>query len=130
MKKTIALISLLLALITAHAQSLQTAAKRPETLKSLKQLGLIWGFLKYYHPSVTSGSYNWDKELFSILPAVMNAGDAAKRDAVFMKWIDGLGPVTETTYPKANEVKLEPDLKWIQQSGFSEALSALLTKVA
>ena len=130
MKKTIALISLLLALITAHAQSLQTAAKRPETLKSLKQLGLIWGFLKYYHPSVTSGSYNWDKELFSILPAVMNAGDAAKRDAVFMKWIDGLGPVTETTYPKANEVKLEPDLKWIQQSGFSEALSALLTKAA
>jgi hypothetical protein len=37
-------------------------------VENLVKLGKIWGFLKYYHPSVTSGQYHWDYELFRILP--------------------------------------------------------------
>ena len=36
-------------------------------------LGKIWGFLKYYHPMVCDGQYNWDYELFRWLPEVLKS---------------------------------------------------------
>ncbi len=39
-----------------------------QKIEDLKYLGLIWGFLKYYHPNIAKGEYNWDFELFRILP--------------------------------------------------------------
>lgn len=32
-------------------------------IENLKTLGLIWGFIKYYHPNIAKGEYNWDYEL-------------------------------------------------------------------
>lgn len=37
---------------------------------AIAALGQIWGFMKYYHPEVRKGRYNWDAELFKILPLV------------------------------------------------------------
>ena len=34
-------------------------------------LGKVWGFLKYYHPTIASGKYNWDKELIQFLPGYL-----------------------------------------------------------
>lgn len=48
--------------------SLSKAEKKP-----LVALGQLWGFLKYHHPAVAKGDYDWDMELESILPAIMNA---------------------------------------------------------
>ena len=38
-----------------------------DKIEDLALLGKIWGFLKYYHPVVASGKYNWDFELFKII---------------------------------------------------------------
>jgi hypothetical protein len=35
---------------------------------NLELLGKLWGFLKYHHPAVGKGNYNWDYELFRIMP--------------------------------------------------------------
>lgn len=51
-------------------------------LKDLKTLGLIWGFLKYYHPSVADGNFNLDFELFRILPRILNSGNTDERDVI------------------------------------------------
>ena len=36
-------------------------------IKNLELLGRVWGFLKYYHPAIATGNYNWDYELFRFL---------------------------------------------------------------
>ncbi len=97
----------------------------------LKTLGLIWGFLKYYHPAVRDGKYNWDYELFRILPKVIETKDTAQRDKILTNWINSLGAFkTENKKPNPKLlVKMQPDLNWISNSGFSPALTAALLHV-
>ena len=102
-----------------------------QNVKDLKLLGLIWGFLKYYHPNIAEGNLNWDYELFRIMPKIINANTAAIRDNIFVTWIKSLGDFEtnkETNVPD-DEVKLFPDLGWISESGFSQDLKTLLVDV-
>lgn len=62
-------------------------------IKVLTNLGMIWGFLKYYHPAVTSGKYNWDKELFLMLPKMMQASNSTDAYRIMENWVDSLGQV-------------------------------------
>lgn len=100
-------------------------------IKDLTILGLMWGFLKYYHPNVAKGNYNWDYELFKMIPEILNSKNNVQRDEIFADWITGLGEFTESKEdinPNL-EIKLKPDLDWINNSGFSNNLSSLLTRV-
>ncbi len=106
----------------------------PTTTKNLYDLGLIWGFLKYYHPIVASGKYDFDSELFRILPKVAYQEDMAIRDSILCDWIDDLGEfeINESVdTPSLDEVKakLEPDLEWITSSKFSRELETMLSNV-
>lgn len=100
-------------------------------LHTLKQLGLIWGFLKYYHPEVAKGARNWDQELFKILPKVILETDIVLKDSIFLDWINGLGPIRGRTKSPhmMGEVKMQPNTEWIENSGFSNDLVAALIKV-
>lgn len=100
-------------------------------IENLKTLGLIWGFLKYYHPTVAQGKYNWDYELFRILPKILNSENKKNRDEILVSWINNLGQFSEGNEitAKPSEIKLKPDLDWINNSAFSEELTTLLSKV-
>ena len=100
-------------------------------IENLKTLGLIWGFLKYYHPTVAEGKYNWDYELFRILPKILNSEKKQNRDEILVTWINNLGqfPEGNEIKVKSSEIKLTPDLDWINKSDFSEGLTTLLSKV-
>ena len=100
-------------------------------IENLKTLGLIWGFLKYYHPNIAKGEYNWDYELFRILPKVLNSENKINRDEILVKWIDSFGKFAAGKKPKAisQEIKLEPDLDWIKNSSYSDELITILLKV-
>lgn len=76
-------------------------------IENMKTLGLIWGFLKYYHPNIAKGEYNWDYELFRVLPKVLNAKNKKNRDEILIKWIDSLGefPANEVANTEVAEVK-------------------------
>jgi len=100
--------------------------------KALKDLGLIWGFLKYYHPQVAAGNYNWDYALFRVLPKILAANNQQQRDQVLTTWIQSLGAYdsqTDIQEPR-KEIKLKPDLGWISNSGFSDAPQQELQKVS
>ncbi len=98
-------------------------------MDNLKNLGLIWGYLKYYHPNVAGGKYNWDYELFRILPKISGAS-AKQRDEILADWIKGLGTFqTEKFTFDTKNVKIAPDLNWITNSGFSKELSDLLLQL-
>lgn len=82
-------------------------------IRRLVLLGKIWGFLKYYHPAIADGNYNWDFELFRILPDVINNNNKAARNARLSAWIRKLGPVVPAdTVVKTDHVKIMPDLDW------------------
>lgn len=100
-------------------------------IANLKTLGLIWGFLKYHHPAIAKGEYNWDYELFRILPKILDAKNTNDRDAILVKWINSFGelPKGKKVKIKSSTIKTEPDLNWIEQSNFSNELTGLLLKV-
>lgn len=100
-------------------------------IKNLKNLGLIWGFLKYHHPNIARGDYNWDYELFRILPKILNPENNKNQDEIMVKWINNLGQFSQKNEiaVKSFQVKIEPDLGWIKNSGFSDELTTLLLNV-
>ncbi len=102
-----------------------------KSVDDLKTLGLVWGFLKYHHPAIAEGEYNWDYELFRILPEYLEAEDNSSRDQLLVSWIQNLGEFTEGEFVnfEPSEIKLQPDLDWITNSNFSEELSALLSDI-
>ncbi len=85
-------------------------------IDNLATLGKVWGFLKYYHPRVTSGERHWDYELFRVLPAILAARDHAAANAALQGWTAALGVVNHCDpCAKLDEVDLQfrPDLDWI-----------------
>ncbi len=102
-----------------------------QKIEDLKTLGLIWGFLKYYHPNIAKGNYNWDFELFRILPKILDADNTKERDIYLTKWIENLGDyhVAEKEETAPLDIKIKPDLDWITTSGFSNALTSELIHV-
>jgi C-terminal processing protease CtpA/Prc len=88
----------------------------PVQIENLALLGKVWGFLKYYHPQVTSGKLHWDYELFRILPAVLAAPDSAAAQGTLFHWIDGLGhvePCRSCVTLDEHGLELRPDAAWI-----------------
>lgn len=78
-------------------------------------LGKVWGFLKYNHPKIAKGTYNWDFELFRFLPKFLAAKNITIREGQMLDWINSFGDISK--YPKAkNKSKntfSKQNLDWI-----------------
>ncbi|KAA3633968.1 MAG: peptidase S41 [Bacteroidetes bacterium] len=112
-----------------YGSNIDLKSVNDQQTKDLALLAKIWGFVKYYHPEVAKGTHNMDAELFRILPKVMNSKNADKRDKAILKWIESLGeiPKCETCdIIYADNAKMTPDLKWMDDSGLSKALNKKL----
>lgn len=53
----------------------------------------VWGFLKYYHPQVAKGKFDWDQELFDFLDKTKNVTTNDELSNHFITWIASLGMV-------------------------------------
>lgn len=97
----------------------------------IQQLGLIWGFIKYYHPAVAAGQHNMDSELFRILPKVLKMDSKCSINEIFVKWIESLGEIGEAgeEYINNGETFVTPDLGWIEDNHFPPELINLLFKI-
>ncbi|MEM5539345.1 S41 family peptidase [Olleya sp. AS48] len=93
-------------------------------IENLTLLGRIWGFLKYYHPEVGKGNFNWDYELFRILPDYQKAKSNTDRDKTLSNWIDNLGTVKicKKCKPLDENAVLKPNLSWITDGNLSKNL--------
>ncbi|MBS1876959.1 MAG: hypothetical protein JSU00_27350 [Acidobacteria bacterium] len=88
-------------------------------IDNLAKLAKVWGFLKYHHPAVTSGTHHWDYELFRATPYVLLAEDSAAANAAILKWIGNQGAVAAcapcaTLAPE--NLQLAPDIGWISDT--------------
>jgi len=86
-----------------------------EEINKLELLGRIWGFLKYHHPEIAKGNYNWDYELFRFLPKFIEVKNLKKRDKLIIDWINSLGKVEECKICQSTDKNAyqKPDLEWI-----------------
>ena len=82
-----------------------------EDEKPLVALCQLWGFLKYHHPTVASGKYDWDMELIKLIPEIQKASDETQWKKLLDDWINSLPPVAKSTDKKLPnlEAKTKPD---------------------
>lgn len=105
-----------------------------ENIESLFVLGKVWGFLKYHHPNVAKGEYNWDYELFRVLNEILDIDSTEERDKVLCDWIDSQGDFEVINDSKTNKipeskVKMSPNLGWISDLNLSEDLKSKLLNI-
>lgn len=89
----------------------------------------MYGFLKYYHPEVGKGKYDWDKELIKHLPEVMKATDKESLSEVYINWIDSLGSIKKCKKCNSEELTFDKNfnLSWTQDlTIFTNELSGKL----
>jgi C-terminal processing protease CtpA/Prc len=100
-------------------------------IQNLVTLGKTWGFLKYHHPAVTSGTRHWDYDLFRVLPAVLAAHDRQVAESAMRDSIRQLGTpqaCEQCSAPKSDDLHFGPDIEWID-SGVGTELAGLLRAV-
>ena len=124
MKKVHLFLIIILFQLSFAQQNLTETQKLATTCK-------VWGFLKYYHPNVTSGKFNWDEKLFTILPKVEKAVTNEDFSKVLENWIVSLGEVKKIT-PIKDSGKFtyfykNLDLNWLNNNTcFSKKVSEKL----
>jgi C-terminal processing protease CtpA/Prc len=113
-----------------NASKIDSIVLNETNTENLKMLGLIWGFVKYYHPKVAAGNFNFDNELFRIVPQILLSKTNSERDVAFVNWIKNLGEFEIATDLKIKgEVNMMPDLDWIEKSDLSSDLKIILNNV-
>jgi len=96
---------------------IQFSNLRTKDIENLELLGRVWGFLKYHHPEIAQGNYNWDYELFRFLPKYIESRNDNDRDELIINWINSLGEMKKCEKCKPTDEKafLKPDLTWIDK---------------
>lgn len=116
MRKTIFILIILICGNNLFAQNELTKTEKLATTAK------IWGFLKYYHPKVADGKYDWDEELFKILPEVKNSKNKEQLSKIYIEWIDNLGEIEKCKKcNRNNDIEFfnkNFDLSWINNVDF------------
>ncbi len=95
-------------------------------VNKLQLLGKLWGFLKYYHPKVATGDYDWDKQLFQMLPLIKEDDFDSKLE----EWVASLGNLQIQMTIKAHQnIKFSSDFKWFNNKFITPNLKNQLTSI-
>jgi carboxyl-terminal processing protease len=101
-------------------QNIDSSVKFQTENQKLATLSKVWGFLKYYHPSVAKGNYNWDEQLISIILKIEKSNTKEEISQIYLDWIESLGIIKECKSCKEiskNEyIDKNFDLSWTQNT--------------
>lgn len=103
-----------------------------ETQK-LVRVAKVWGFLKYYHPNIAKGKFDWDKALIEILPKVKKVNSQDDLSQLLTNWIETFGRIKKCRKCSRSETNVFDknfDLAWTKDStAFNGHLIAQLTTI-
>lgn len=112
---------------------IQPFKTNPQIINNLTVAGQFWAFLKYYHPAIAKGDYNWDAELFRFLPQVIKATNNSELSNILETQLDKLQPPSPADNSGTNASKviaLKPDYGQLFSGAvFSKSLTNKLTAV-
>ncbi|MCD0468717.1 S41 family peptidase [Flavobacterium sp. JAS] len=134
-KKYILLLSVLICnLQLVYSQDIVSSTLDKNEIKNLSNLCKVWGFLKYYHPNVAKGNFNWDEQLLTIILKIEKATSNEAISKIYIDWIDSLGEIK--TCRSCKDVKSKEyfdknfNLSWTQNTEvFSNELSKKLKQI-
>ncbi len=110
------LISILLLFSFSLAAYSQTTEQESEKIATFCKL---WGFLKYYHPTVAKGKIDWDKEFTNRIKDVSSLNSKEEINNYYSEWIYSLGIVKNCKKCKneiGDSLKFNLDLAWLSDS--------------
>ncbi|WBX98586.1 S41 family peptidase [Chryseobacterium gambrini] len=73
--------------------NLHFSAQTLSETQKLESLCKVWGFLKYYHPNVAKGKFNWDQQLFQKIDELENINNKDQLNELYSNWIESLGKI-------------------------------------
>lgn len=112
--------------------SLHFSAQVLSETQKLESLCKVWGFLKYYHPNVAKGDFDWDQQFFQKIDELENIRDKDQLNEFYFKWIISLGKVSVCKKCSKEDKKKvyflrNFDLNWISSKDiFTENVSQQL----
>jgi len=98
--------------------------------QKLASLCKVWGFLKYYHPVVATGKFDWDQALVDQIKLLPTADTKEQLSSLYINWIRSLGDVPHCRSCVNNlpdSLKRNLDLRWMDDKEvFTDSLSNIL----
>jgi hypothetical protein len=94
------------------------------------QAGLIWGFLKYHHPTISEGRFNWDKAGIDLMRQVEKIENQQELDVCLLNFITDYpykktkSNIGNTKYFDKNE-----DYSWIDNGIFKLEIKNKLLEI-
>lgn len=84
--------------------------------QKLTSLCKIWGFLKYYHPSVAKGKFMWDEELINKISEIEKVNSKTELNELYNSWLTKLGEVPKIEIKPNEKEYFEKNfnLNWIK----------------
>lgn len=84
-------------------------------ITNISKLCKIWGYMKYYHPDIYSGKYDWDKELFKVLPSVVNSKNTNDTENEILQWVSSYSVDEKHLTSQLDSTNIDTyiDLSWI-----------------
>lgn len=121
--------TLLILLLSFQFSTSQEITENQKIATSIK----IWGFLKYYHPEVASGKFDWDEQLINLMKLTEKTTNKEELSSVYVNWIKQLGSINKqktNSDSKTKYINRNFDLTWTQNNNFlSIELSQLLKNI-
>lgn len=77
-----------------------------------------WGFLKYYHPNVVKGAFNWENEFLNKIEHFKNLENKRSKTEFFIRWIGELGNVNLKKRKEIDKIYFENNfnLSWLNDT--------------
>lgn len=100
-------------------------------IQKYKQIGLVWGLLKYHHPEISKGKYDWDSEFVKLADKADGVENQEAMNNLLLDYISRFG----TDKLKAKKIDSEKlftknlDYAWIDSSVFGDKLTKTLEKI-
>lgn len=99
-----------------------------------QQIGLVWGLIKYHHPDVSQGKYDWDMILLTVLEGAKEVTDQEELNEILLALTTGVNTKRNRFKPKKESAaeglfRKNEDYGWIKQYNFGEELTGELLKL-
>ncbi len=135
--KVIIMILICSILLTSCSSDISKMSNEEIQIGNLEKLCKVWGYTKYYHPVFLYGEKDWDEELFSLIPKVMDSKSEKDTNKILLNWFNELGEIdyrTTNAIPEWKVAKeedkiIQADTDWIKDIGYlGEELSKALSQ--